>query len=203
MLGKKPLLCVSLDVDHGQSTQHLILCNYPLVNDRRNHVCSTLNQPVVKRLDIFSFAMPHNRSTLSDHRPAVPVTGVLNCKKPLRLRTVQSVFHYLPGLNVIWTPIHSGSDLDANKFGICFCLLSQGHSAQNDLDLDGRLIASGRVRRVYGWRRLWVRRELLPLSIWTGMGHDCHALQTLSSQNSQEFPFSFAAEPEFYTDVAH
>ncbi len=73
-----------------------------LVNDRaevsENHIRGTLNQSVVNGLELFSFAMPHNRSSLSDHC-AVPVTGVLNCKKPLRLPTVQSVFHYLPGRN--------------------------------------------------------------------------------------------------------
>ena len=75
-----------------------------------NHVRGTLNHTDVNGVEIFSFAMPQNRSSLSTH-PAVPVTGVLNDQVPRRLRTVQSVFRNHPGLTVIWTPIYPGSGI--------------------------------------------------------------------------------------------
>ena len=79
-----------------------------------NHVRGTLDQTVVDGLELFSFAMPQNRSSLRTH-PAVHVTGVLNNKVPLRLRTVQSIFRDQPGLTVIWTPIHSGPGISSTS----------------------------------------------------------------------------------------
>ena len=79
-----------------------------------NHVRGTLNRTLVNSVEIFSFAMPQNRSSLSTH-PAVPVIGVLNNKVPLRLRTVQSIFRDQPGLTVIWTPIHSGPGISSTS----------------------------------------------------------------------------------------
>ena len=76
------------------------------------YVQGTLNQTVLKRLELFSFAMPQNRSSISNYC-AVPVTGVLHSEKQLKLRTVRTIFQnfpgHNPGLTVVWMPMRSGS----------------------------------------------------------------------------------------------
>jgi hypothetical protein len=84
-----------------------------------NIVRATLNQShyqiVEKRVQLFSFAMPQNRSSGIDPR-GMTVTGVLNCKVPLRMRTVRSIFLERQGLTVCWTPIHSGSGISVTSY---------------------------------------------------------------------------------------
>ena len=70
-----------------------------------DYIKKRLNMDVVNGLVFFSFAMAQDRSSTSDHR-AVPVTGVLNSKEVVRLRTVSSIFP--ADINVIWKPIRSG-----------------------------------------------------------------------------------------------
>ncbi len=80
-----------------------------------DYVQGILNQTIVERLELFSFAMQQNRSSMSNHCavPVSPVTGVLHSKKQLRLRTVQTIFQklpgHIPGLTVVWAPMRSGS----------------------------------------------------------------------------------------------
>jgi hypothetical protein len=80
-----------------------------LVSDRHevaaDYIKKMLNMDVVNGLIFFSFAMPQDRSSTSDYR-AVPVTGVLNSKEVVRLRTVSSIFP--ADIHVIWKPIRSG-----------------------------------------------------------------------------------------------
>jgi len=80
-----------------------------LVSDRHevaaDSIKKMLNMDVVNGLIFFSFAMPQDRSSTSDYR-AVPVTGVLNSKEVVRLRTVSSIFP--ADIHVIWKPIRSG-----------------------------------------------------------------------------------------------
>ena len=80
-----------------------------------DYVQGILNQTIVERLELFSFAMQQNRSSMSNHCavPVSPVTGVLRSNKPLRLRTVRTIFQkfpgHIPGLTVVWAPMRSGS----------------------------------------------------------------------------------------------
>jgi hypothetical protein len=80
-----------------------------LVSDRHevaaDYIKKMINMNVVNGLIFFSFAMPQDRSSTSDYR-AVPVTGVLNSKEVVRLRTVSSIFP--ADIHVIWKPIRSG-----------------------------------------------------------------------------------------------
>ena len=65
------------------------------VNDRcevsEDYIGGILNQTIVKRLALFSFAVPLNLSSLSNH-PPVHVTGMLRSHTMLRRRTVKTVF---------------------------------------------------------------------------------------------------------------
>jgi hypothetical protein len=63
----------------------------------------------VKDVDFFSFAVPQILSSFFDTQ-AMPVTGVLNSKKPIRLLTVQSIFQSLhpKDLSVRRMPIRLG-----------------------------------------------------------------------------------------------
>jgi hypothetical protein len=79
---------------------------YARPEDAASYVRATLNQTFVKDVDLFSFAVPQILSSFFDTQ-AMPVTGVLYSKKPIRLRTVRSIFQSLHplDLSVRWVPI--------------------------------------------------------------------------------------------------
>ena len=76
--------------------------------DAAEYIKKRINMDVVNGLAFFSFAIPQDRSSTSEHRAvtAVPVTGVLNSTQVVRLRTVSSIFP--ADIPVIWKPIQSG-----------------------------------------------------------------------------------------------
>ena len=63
-------------------------------------------QTVEKRVELFSFAMPKNRSSFINP-PGMTVTGVLHCKGPFRyfrMQAVRSIFLEWEVVTVCWTP---------------------------------------------------------------------------------------------------
>ncbi len=74
-----------------------------------DYICCLLDQPFVKSLALFSFSVPLNISTLSNHT-AVHVTGLLGSRTAqLRRRTVQAMFPNDPaGLTLHFMPIRTG-----------------------------------------------------------------------------------------------
>jgi hypothetical protein len=125
-----------------------VLHHPALVDDHveisEDYVQGTLNhQTVVKRLELFSFAMPQNRSSMSNHC-AVPVTGVLRSKTPLRLRTVRTIFQKIPGHNTRHIP---GLTVDPKSGNfVCISCLVQGFMQFLDRSTKDR---SARRIRIY------------------------------------------------------
>jgi len=86
-----------------------------------NIVRATLDQSyyqtVEKKVDLFSFAMPQNRSSFI-HPRGMTVTGILQCKGPFRMRAVRSIFREREGVTVCWTPVHSGSGISTTSHAL-------------------------------------------------------------------------------------
>jgi hypothetical protein len=88
------------------------------LNDRcevsEDYIVGLLNQTTVQSLDLFSFAVPLNFSSLSNHPAMAPavhcvqVEGFLRSHKVLRRRTLQAVFPDTAGLTLHFKPIQMG-----------------------------------------------------------------------------------------------
>jgi hypothetical protein len=61
----------------------------------------------MKGLDLFSFSLPANRSSLAN-KNAVPVVAILHGTHEISLQTVQALFGRMEGLWTSWTPLYFG-----------------------------------------------------------------------------------------------
>ena len=76
----------------------------------RSYSFMTDTLKTMRGLDVISFSMPKDRSSLC-YKDAVPVTGIMHGTHEISLDTVKAMFGRIDGFIAAWTPMHFGPGL--------------------------------------------------------------------------------------------